>query len=156
MSRAFLQQDGNRNRGGFHGPPGGFGRRGENQTPPQPGRRLTPADVPSFPDVPVYDPLTLRTFFLEFENAHWEKELADYNNTDVGVPAKLVVDGKTYADVGVHFRGNTCFMFAGEGRKRPLNLSLDYVHKEQNQGGCRTFNLLNANDDPSFLHTVLC
>ena len=29
----------------------------------------------------------------------------DFHGTDVEVPAKLIVDGKTYDDVGVYFRG---------------------------------------------------
>lgn len=143
--------------GGPAGPGGrrGFGPRGENQEPVQPGQKLSPADVKTFPDAPAYDLKTLRTFFLEFENADWEKELADFNNTDVEVPAKLTVDGKTFRDVGVHFRGASSFMMVPEGRKRSLNLSLDWVHEEQNLGGYRTFNLLNSHEDPTFLRTVL-
>ena len=155
-ARAFLiQQSGNRSPGRFGGPRRGFGGWGESQTPPQPGPKLTPADVKSFSDAPLYDPLTLRTFFLGFENADWEKELADFNNTDVDVPARLTVDGRTYEDVGVHFRGMTSFMFVSEGRKRPLNLALDFVHRGQNFCGYRTLNLLNAHTDPTFLRTVL-
>ena len=41
------------------------------------------------------------------------------------------------------------------GHKRSLNLSLDWGHDEQNFGGYRTFNLLNAHEDPTFLRTVL-
>ncbi len=146
---------------GFRGPGGPGGRRGgfgpgtEDADPPKPGRKLTLGDVPHYPDAPVYDPRTLRTFFLEFENADWEQELADFNNTDVEVPAKVTVDGKEYRDVGVHFRGATSYMFTGGGRQRPLNLSFDFVHKDQNFGGYRTFNLLNAHNDPSFLRTML-
>ena len=155
-ARASLaQKPRNRGPGGFGGRRGGFGGPGESQTPPQPGPKLSPAEVKSFPDAPLYDPLTLRTFFLEFENADWEKELADFNNTDVEVPAKLTVDGRTYPDVGVHFRGMTSFMFVGEGRKRPLNLALDFVHKGQQFCGYRTLNLLNSHEDPTFLRTVL-
>ena len=91
---------------------------------------------------------TLRTVFLQFENADWEKELAAFNNTDVEVPATLTVDGKTYKDVGVHFRGASSFMMVPEGLKRSLNLSLDFVHEKQELGGYRTLNLLNANGDP--------
>jgi len=42
-----------------------------------------------------------------------------------------------------------------EGRKRPLNLSLDFVHQGQAVGGYRTLNLLNAHQDPTFMRTVL-
>jgi len=161
-AREFLAKQGT-NRGprgpggrrGGPGGPGGFGGPGENQTPPQPGPKLAPADVKSFPDAPLYDIPTLRTYFLEFENADWEKELADFKNTDVEVSAKLTVDGKTYLDVGVRFRGNSSFMMVGEGYKRSLNVTLDFVHKDQHIGGCRTLNLLNSHEDPTFLHIIL-
>jgi hypothetical protein len=141
--------------GGPGGRPGPFGGGRENQEPPQPGKNLSPADVQSHPDAPTYDPKTLRTFFLEFENADWEQELADFNNTDVEVPAQLTVDGKVYRDVGVHFRGQSSLMMVPAGRKRSLNLSLDWVHSSQNLGGYRTFNLLNGAEDPTFLRAVL-
>jgi hypothetical protein len=111
--------------------------------------------VKQFPDAPLYDELTLRTFFLSFEDGDWEQELAAFKNTDVEVPATLEVDGQTYKDVGVHFRGMTSFMGVGEGQKRSLNLSLDFIHEGQQIGGYRTLNLLNSHEDSSFLRTVL-
>ena len=133
----------------------GFRGRNENQEPPRPGPKLSLSEVKSFAEAPPYDARTLRTFFLEFENPDWEKELADFYHTDVEVPAKLTVDGKTYQDVGVHFRGASSFFTVGEGRKRSLNLSVDFVHDAQQIGGYRTFNLLNSHADPTFLRTVL-
>ena len=155
-ARQFLtQQRSNRGAFGPGGVPGGFGPHARNETPARPGPKVSPADVKSFPDAPVFDELTLRTFFLEFENADWEKELADFTNTDVEVPARLTVDGKTFQDVGVHFRGASSYMMVSEGHKRSLNLSLDWMHAGQNFGGQRTLNLLNAHEDPTFLRTVL-
>ena len=155
-AREFIQQERASGRG-RRGPGGPRGPRGEeNLGPPQPGPKVSPAQVkPSPTNAPLYDPMTLRTFFLEFDNAEWEKELADFYKTDVEVPAKLTVDGKTYSDVGVHFRGASSFFTVGEGRKRSLNLSLDFVHKGQRLYGYHTLNLLNAHEDPSFLRTVL-
>src|SRR5262245_43327144 len=49
---------------------------------------------------------TLRAIFLEFERDDWEQELAAFWHTDVELPATLTMDGKTYPDVGVSFRGN--------------------------------------------------
>jgi spore coat protein CotH len=154
-AREWLAKERAEGRGprGFGGGRGG-GPGGESE-PPKPGRKLSPADVKSYPDAPLYDPAIIRTLFLEFESPDWEKELADFNNTDVEVPAKLSVDGKTYNDVGVHFRGMSSFFTVGEGRKRSLNLSMDFVHKEQNLGGYRTLNLLNSHTDPTFLRTAL-
>ena len=120
-----------------------------------PGRRLTPADVRPYPATPIYDLGTLRTIFLEFENVDWESELAAFYRTDVEVPATMTVDGRVYRDVGVHFRGSSSYMMVGEGLKRSLNLSMDYVVEGQDLGGYQTLNLLNANNDPTFLRAVL-
>jgi hypothetical protein len=121
---------------------------------PSPGIRLTSADVAHYPDAPLYDPATLRTFFIEFENPDWEAELVAFNNTDVDVPATVTVDGRVYPDVGIHFRGNSSFN-VGDGYKRSLNLSFDFVHEDQAIGGYRTLNFLNANTDPTLVRTVL-
>ena len=118
-------------------------------------RSLTPADVRPYPTTPMYDLGTMRTMFLQFEHEDWEEELAAFNNTDVEVPATLIVDGRTYRDVGVHFRGNSSYRMVPGGDKRSLNLSFDHVHKDQHVGGYRTLNLLNANGDPTFVRTVL-
>ena len=140
-------------------PAGGFGgRRGGpfgNATPPEPGRKLTPADVKAYPSAAVYDPSTIRTVFLQFEEADWEQELAAFNNTDVDVPATATIDGKTYKSVGVHFRGMSSYFMVPEGRKRSLNLSFDFADGKQLFGGYKTLNLLNAAGDPSFLRAVL-
>src|SRR5262245_9501392 len=133
--------------------PRGFG--GFGFGPTQPGPRLSPAQVRSYPDAPLYDPAILRTIFLQFEDADWEDELADFYHTDVDVPATMVVDGKTYRDVGVHFRGNSSFRMVPEGRKHSLTISVDFVHEDQHLGGYRTLNLLNSNQDPTFLRAVL-
>ena len=136
------------------GPPGGR-RPNENLPPPAPGAKVSPADVKSFPDALLYDLATVRTVFLEFEGSDWEKELSDFYHTDVEVPATLTVDGRTYRDVGVHFRGASSFFTVGEGRKHSLNLSLDFVHDTQRLGGYRTLNLLNSHTDPTYLRSVL-
>ena len=124
-----------------------FPRRG-NAAPAEPGARLGPADVRTFPNAPTYNMSALRTFFFDFENADWEAELADFYNTDVEVPATLTVDGKVFKDVGVRFRGNSSYFIVPAGRKRSLNVSLDFVHENQQLGGYRTFNLLNAARGP--------
>jgi hypothetical protein len=138
---------------GRRGP--GMRNRREDQPPPRPGPKVDPASVRKFPDAQLYEPTVVRTIFLQFENSDWEKELSDFANTDVEIPARVIVDGKTYADVGVHFRGASSYFTVGEGYKRSLNLSFDLVHKEQNLLGYRTLNLLNSHEDPSFLRTVL-
>lgn len=138
--------------GGPGGGPGGFGRADE---PPKPGPKLIPDEVKPIADTNLYEATILRTLFLEFEDEDWEAELADFNNTDVEVPATVTVDGKKYHNVGVHFRGMSSFMAVGAGSKRSLNLSFDFVDEKQRLYGYKTLNLLNSHEDPTFLHTVL-
>ncbi len=134
----------------------GRGRRIGTSTDPIPGRLLTPADLkPPYPTTPLYDAETLRTIFIQFEDADWESELVTFYNSDVDVPATVVVDGKTYNEVGVHFRGNSSFRQIPDGYKRSLNLAFDFANGSQTLLGYRTLNLLNSHEDPTFLRTVL-
>ena len=120
-----------------------------------PGRTLTPVEVRTYASESLYDPTVLRTIFLQFESAEWERELTAFHNTDIEVPATAIVDGRTYRDVGVHFRGQSSFMMVPDTLKRSLNLSFDFVHAKQAVGGFRTLNLLNAASDPTFVRGVL-
>ena len=130
------------------------GRGGEAQGPVEPGPKLSQSAVKSHGDAPFYDAKTYRTLFLDFENADWSKELVAFNNTDVEVPGTLTVDGKAYKDVGIHHRGASSFS-VGEGRKRSLNIAMDFVHEDQNVLGYRTLNLLNSHRDPTYVRTIL-
>lgn len=145
-------------RGGRGGPGGRGGRGGPGGQitgTAQPGISLTPADVESGGDAPIYDIGTLRTFFLEFEESDWEAKMAAFKNTDIETPATVTVDGKVYPGVGVHFRGTSSFSFVSDGFKRSLNLSFDFLDEDQELGGYRTFNLLNSNGDPTLMRAVL-
>jgi spore coat protein CotH len=151
-ARQFLVSS-NRTQGRFGGPRG-FGPRGNSEAG-KPGPKVSLADAKSYPGASLYASNVLRTLFLQFEADDWEKQLSDFHGTDVDVPARLTVDGKAYPEVGVHFRGSSSYMMVGEGLKRSLNLSMDYVHDQQRLLGYRTVNLLNSHEDPSFLHSVI-
>jgi hypothetical protein len=130
------------------------GRRGGATA--SPGPRLTTADVrPPYPRSNLYDLATLRTIFLQFEDADWEEELGFFFNSDVDVPATMIVDGRTYRDVGVHFRGASSFRNTPAGFKRSLNIAMDFADEDQDVGGYRTLNLLNVNNDATFLRGIL-
>jgi len=130
------------------------GRGGESQEPVKPGPKVSPADVKIYGDAPFYDPKTYRTLFLDFENADWSKEMIAFNNTDIEVPATLTVDGKKYNEVGVHYRGASSFG-VGEGRKRSMNIAVDFANQGQDVGGYQTLNLLNSHRDPTYVRTIL-
>ena len=143
-ARESLKKDkaaGRGRRGPGFGPPGG-GRGGEE--PVKPGPSVAPGDVATYPGKPLYDPSIVRTLFLEFEDEDWEAEMADFNRTDVEVPAVLTIDGRRMPGVGVHFRGMSSFFAVREGHKRSLNVSLDFVNEDQRFDGYKTLNLLNC------------
>ena len=122
---------------------------------PRPGVHMTPADARQYTGAHFYDPRTLRTVFLQFDRTNWEEELAARYHTDKDLPAVVTIDGKVYRDVGVRFRGNSSYRMVPSGLKRSLNLSFDAVNTDQDVGGYRTLNLLNANGDPTFVRTIL-
>jgi hypothetical protein len=117
--------------------------------------RLTPSQVKSYGAESLYDPAVLRTLFLSFDSPTWEDELAVFKNSDVKVPGTLSVDGRTYHDVGVSFRGQTSFRMVGAGQKRSMNIDIDFRNKEQRVLGNTRITLLNSAGDPSFLRSVM-
>jgi hypothetical protein len=137
--------------------PGGRGGRfgGGRGEPTSPGVKLAPADVKAYGAEPFYEAKTLRTLFFTFEDPDWEKELEEFHRTDIDLPATLVVDGRTYRDVGVHFRGASSYFMVSAGSKRSLAVSIDGVHEKQALLGARTLNLLNSHEDASFIRPVL-
>ncbi len=157
-ARAYLASQPRRGFGGRRGPgPGGPPRGGFPGGEPrtfEPGLKIKPADVPPATGG-FYDAAVVRTLFFEFEDADWEKELAEFYHTDVNVPAKLTVDGKVYPDVGMAFRGQTSFMMAPEGGKRSLDVALNFLHKDQRLQGYRSLNLLNSSGDPTMMRSAL-
>ncbi|MHC2069826.1 CotH kinase family protein [Bremerella sp. T1] len=152
-ARAEAKSEGER-RGGF-GPPGGRRGRGGNRPAPQPGPKVSPSDVATNTKAGLYDANVVRTLFFEFENEDWEKELEDFHGTDVDVPATLTVDGKTYENVGMRFRGMSSYGMVPTGYKRSFNVSIDMADDDQRLYGYKTLNLLNCAGDASFMSTVL-
>ena len=78
-----------------------------------------------------------------------------FKETDIEVPATLIVDGKTYKEVGVKFRGSSSFMMVPEGLKHSINVSMDAFTKDQSILGFDSLNLLSSHADPTFLRGVL-
>lgn len=103
----------------------------------------------------LYDASRVRTIALTFPMDDWEARMEALHQKDEDLPATAVVDGVTYRDVGVGFRGSSSFFRVRSGQKRPLKLKFDRVHKEQALDGYRTLNLLNGNNDPTFLRSWL-
>lgn len=156
-ARAWLKENrpqrGRRGPGGGpgFGPPGGAPR---DDGAPKVGGKVAPKDVPNHAGRPLFDLGIVRTWFLELPGDDWFAELSDFYRTDVAVPAKVTVDGRTFDGVGVRFRGNTSFAMA-PGRKKSFDLQFDFVDARQRVLGVRNLDLLNCNGDPSSLREVL-
>ena len=134
----------------------GFGGRGgqANGTAPA-GVKLTAADVKIYGKESLYDINVLRTVFIQFEEADWEKRMAAFNNTDIEMPATVTIDNKVYPKVDVHFRGASSFFFVPDTYKRSLNLTFDDFDTKQDLLGYRSINLLNSNGDPTLMRAVV-
>ncbi|TWT78726.1 Inner spore coat protein H [Planctomycetes bacterium CA13] len=157
MARKAMASDQGRRAGPGGGP---IGRRGgpghsESLLSQTPGPNVAVNEVEAYPDKTLYDTSILRTVFLQFENDEWESELEAFYATDVDVPATMIVDGATYEQVGVHFRGASSFDHVSAGSKRSVNVSLDMIDEDQNIDGYKTLNLLNCHCDPSMMSSVL-
>lgn len=123
--------------------------------PVKSGARMSPASVRTYPNAAAFDPDAVRTFFIDFEESDWEKALEDFRFTDVDIPARVTIDGQVFRDAGIRYRGASSFIFIAPGRKRSLNVKLDFVHKDQKFAGYRTFNLLNSNGDATMVKALL-
>jgi hypothetical protein len=67
----------------------------------------------------------------------------------------MTIDGKTYPNVGVAFRGASSYGHVSRGSKRSFNISLDMADDDQRFDGYKTLNLLNCHGDPSMMSTVV-
>lgn len=103
----------------------------------------------------LYDESQIRTFELWFAQAdYWQQLTANYNSS-TDIPAMLIVEGDTFPDVGVRFKGQTSYSQSGSSQKKSFNITLDYVHPDQQLMGYKTLNLNNSFQDPSFMREML-
>ncbi len=102
----------------------------------------------------LYNAKTLQTLYLRFHHEDWSEQMNAFYRTDIEVPAELIVDGKVYPEVGVHFRGTSSY-FTVNSEKKSFNIAIDYGEDGQRLYGYKTLNLLNGHVDASFLREVL-
>ena len=125
------------------------------EPPPQAGMQILPEKVEHHGDKSLYDNSVLKTLFLEFDSDDWEAELSAFYRTDVEIPARLQLDEWTIPEVGVRYRGNTSTSMVAPGRKKSLNISINYSDSKQTLQGYKTLNLLNAHTDPTVMREIL-
>jgi spore coat protein CotH len=118
-------------------------------------KRIRASSAKKYAGRSLYDPKILRTLFLDFERDDWFEELTTFYRTDVEIPATLIADGKKYAGVGVHFRGSSSYLMVRSSLKKSFNVSMDHSIPRQRLEGFRTLNLLNGNQDSTFIREVM-
>ncbi|MCI5083327.1 MAG: CotH kinase family protein [Saprospiraceae bacterium] len=96
--------------------------------------------------------------YLEEEN--WEEVLDSLKQqgNDERLVGKAVVNGKTYEEVGVRYKGNSSYYSVRKSgySKLPFNIKFDHIKDDQElPGGYGTLKLSNVFRDPSFLREVL-
>lgn len=104
----------------------------------------------------LYDENTLRSLHLTFAQSNWYTLLQQNYGTGVELAADLTVDGVTYPNVGVHFRGQSSYSFIGTSQKKPFGISMDAFVPGQRLLGYKSLNLNNGYRDPTFVREVLC
>lgn len=101
----------------------------------------------------LYDQTQVKDIYLNFSQANYWTLLQNNYSSHTDLPATMVVDGITYDSVGVRFKGQTSYMSV-PGLKKSFNISLDYVHAQQDLMGYKTLNLNNCFQDESFIREV--
>ena len=102
----------------------------------------------------LYDESVMRDVYLEFQQANWWQQLESNYGTGVEIKGDMTVDGVTYPDVGVRFKGNTSYT-RPTTQKKSFNISLNSFVPGQDLMGYSTLNFNNAFMDPTFMREVL-
>ncbi len=103
-----------------------------------------------------YDPNAYRDVHLTFSQPNYWTLLMNNYQSQTEIPADMTVDGVTYPDVGVRFRGNTSFtQLPNNSEKRSFNIRTDSYVSGQDLYGYQNLNLNNGFHDPTFLREFL-
>ena len=63
--------------------------------------------------------------------------------------AELTIDGRTYKNIGIRYKGNSTYMTSARSLKRPLKIELDHYDADQRLHGLKSINLHPGVFDPS-------
>lgn len=108
----------------------------------------------SQPSTGLYDESQIKVFKLWFSQADYWQQLKNNYQSHTDLPALLVVDGDTFPNVGVRFKGQTSYSQTQNSEKKSFNITLDYSDPNQDLNGYTTINLNNCFEDASFMREV--
>jgi len=102
----------------------------------------------------LYDESTLRDIHLWFSQPDYWQQLKNNYQSKTDLPATMVVEGDTFLNVGVRFKGQTSYSQTQTSDKKSFNITMDYAVEGQDLDGYSTLNLNNAFEDASFMREV--
>lgn len=109
----------------------------------------------------LFDETVYRTIELVFSDPNWHQILIDnwedhdQTGNDTYLKADLIVDGVTYPEVGVQYKGNSSFWFV-PGMKKPYKITMDAFIEDQNLYGYEKITLNNGVWDPTMIREIIC
>lgn len=101
----------------------------------------------------LYDSTLIRNIYLNFPQSNYWTLLGQNYQTHTDLLANMTVDGILYDSIGVRFKGQTSYSQVSS-QKKSFNISLDFVHNNQDLMGYKTLNLNNSYLDESFIREV--
>ncbi len=116
------------------------------------GRRLITGDQPG---TGLYDEQIIRRVDLVFDQPNFWQQLLNNYADKIDLPATLIMDGVSYEQVGVRFKGQTSYTQIINRDKKSFNITMDYADENQDLMGYETMNFNNAYEDPSFIREML-
>ena len=104
----------------------------------------------------LYDPATVRTIDLTFQDPNFLSLLRQNFTSQTMIQADLTMEGITYPGVGVRIRGNTSYFWLPTGsEKYSLAIAMDFTNPGQDLLGYNSLNLNNGHQDPTFCREVI-
>ena len=102
-----------------------------------------------------YDEATLRTIELTFSQPDYWNQLIANKAAEIDISADLTIDGVTYPNVGVRFKGNSSYNSIPWSQKKSFKITMDSFVANQELMGYDKINLNNGFHDPTFMREVL-
>ncbi len=108
----------------------------------------------------LYDMGTVKDVYLTFAQPTWWSQLTTNYGPEINIASNLTIDGITYPNVGVRFRGNTSYtqlpVSPNQGwEKKSFNIETDWLVQGQDVNGVTHFNFNNGFHDPTFMREPL-
>lgn len=101
-----------------------------------------------------YNTTTIQEIRLTFSQSNWHEVLTELKKEgNERILAKVSINGEDFDSVGVRYKGNSSFN--ATEKKKPFNIKLDHIIKDQKYQDYETLKLSNAFRDPSFVREVL-